>query len=131
MIKIELIHEPVSWLAHAGYGKRSFNPRFKEKDFVCYHVSKQYNGEVLEGPVSVTYDFYLPIPSSISKKQKAKILSGEILHVKRKDCTNMVKFYEDCIKGIVFRDDSQVVESIARKHYSEQPRVLINIRRIE
>lgn len=59
------------------------------------------------------------------------MLDGEIQHTKRKDVTNMVKFYEDCIKGIAFVDDAQVVEFTARKMYSDEPKVCIMVRGLE
>ena len=56
------------------------------------------------------------------------MLNNIIDHIVRPDCTNMQKFYEDCLKGIVIADDSQVVESIARKRYSDHPRTVITIK---
>lgn len=131
MILLRFDHIPVSWLAHSGYGRRSFNPKFKERDYVVYHTKQQYTGEPLTGPVSVIYAFHLPIPESTSKVKRQKMLDGEIQHTKRKDVTNMVKFYEDCIKGIAFVDDAQVVEFTARKMYSDEPKVCIMVRGLE
>ena len=128
MIQILLEGIPVSWLAHAGYGRRSFNPRFREKSYALYHIKLQYDQLPIEEAISICYEFEMPIPQSISKKKQMQMLGGIIEHIKRPDCTNMQKFYEDCLKGIVIKDDSQVVESIARKRYSDHPRTVISIK---
>lgn len=127
-ITIEIEGTPISWLSHAGYGRRSFNPRFREKAYTQFHIKEQYKGEVLKEAISVTYTFHMPIPKGNSKKKYAQMLNGVIEHIKRPDCSNLVKFYEDCLKGIVIEDDSQVVESIARKMYSDHPRTVIQIK---
>lgn len=123
-IKIDGI--PIPWKAHAGFGKRSFNPRFKEKQYVQFHVQDQYKGIQHPGAVIISYCFNMPIPKS-SKVNTQKMIEGKIPHLKRPDCTNMQKFYEDCMKGIVFVDDSQVVYSLAVKKYSENPSTLITV----
>lgn len=126
MIVIEGI--PVSWLAHAGYGRRSFNPRFKEKAYAQYHIREQHKKGIINSACSITYTFHMPIPKGVSKKKYMQMLNGVIEHTKRPDCSNLTKFYEDCLKGIAIQDDSLVVESIARKVYSDHPRTEINIK---
>lgn len=126
-IKIIIPGIPIPWMAHAGYGRRSFNPRYKEKSYTQWHIREQYQGAILEGAVSVCYDFGMPVPKGTSKVKTQKMLEAVIDHTKRPDCTNLTKFYEDCIKEIVFKDDSQVIESIAHKFYSEHPQTLITI----
>ena len=131
MIQLEIEGIPVSWKSHAGFGRRSFNPRFREKDYVTYHIKKQYSLPPIQGPVFITYDFYFPIPRSTSKVKRSKMLKDELSHIKRPDASNCIKFYEDCLKTIVIEDDSQVVEMIAKKHYSDHPRTYIIISKIE
>lgn len=119
---------PVPWMAHAGFGRRSFNPRFREKDYAVHYIKLQYGKDPFTGPVSVGYDFQMSISKSVSKKKHSQMVNNILEHTTRPDCTNLIKFIEDCLKGIVFVDDSQVTEIIARKRYSEHPRTVITIK---
>lgn len=127
MIEINISLEPVPWAAHRGFGKKSFNPRYKEREAYQWYIRQQYRGEPIEGAVAIFYNLYLPIPKSISKKLRASILAGEVMHTKRPDKTNCEKFIEDCLKGIVIVDDNQVWKCIVMKFYDEKPRVNILI----
>jgi len=126
VISIEIPGIPVSWKAHAGYGRKSFNPLYKERAMVQWYASQQ-TSEFLEGPIHVYYEFHLPIPKSFSKKNRALAISGELCHTKKKDCTNIIKFVEDAIKGLLFEDDAQVVSGKFKKLYSENPRTIIRL----
>lgn len=127
MIKIEIPLEPVPWAAHRGFGKKAFNPRYKEREAFQWYIRQQYRGEPIEGPVSIFYGFYLPIPKSISKKKLKDILDGNVKHTKKPDCSNCCKFTEDCLKGIVIVDDNQVWNCHSCKYYDKTPRVVIKI----
>jgi Holliday junction resolvase RusA-like endonuclease len=43
---------------------------------------------------------------------------------------NYDKFVSDCLTGIVWEDDSQVVEKISRKVYGEVEKVIIKVEAI-
>lgn len=119
------------WKAHAGFGRRSFNPMQKERDYVQYQLRKQYRGDLLTCPIRVSYDFYFVPPKSLSKKKRQEMLEGKVKHVTRPDCTNILKFQEDCLKGIVIKDDSIVFRTEVEKHYSESFRAIIKIYPLE
>lgn len=131
MITIEIPLLPVPWAAHQGFGRKSFNPRYKEREAYQWYIRSQWKEKPHEEAVSVFYDFYMPIPKSISKKKLQAILNREIMHTSRADVSNMLKFTEDCLKGIVFLDDAQVWQTSACKLYDLKPRVLINIFRFD
>jgi Holliday junction resolvase RusA-like endonuclease len=119
---------PVPWKAHGGYGKKSWNPRFEEKLFFQLEIKKQYENNLpLTIAVKFDYTFLFPIPESFSNKKKKSILEGRVQHIKRPDLTNCMKFTEDCFKEIVIKDDSQVIESAARKMYDMLPRTIVVI----
>jgi len=79
----------------------------------------------LTGAISVVMRFYMPIPKSTSKKKALLMEVGQIHHTKKPDSDNMTKFYYDVLKGIAWKDDSQVVHSDIKKMYSRDPRVEI------
>lgn len=56
-------------------------------------------------------------PSSWSKKRKNNYLNE--FHLVKPDLDNLVKYYLDCMNGIVFADDKQIVELAASKEYCD------------
>lgn len=54
------------------------------------------------------------------------MLKGEILPTSC-DCTNLQKLYEDCLKGIVIKDDRKVAKIFSEKVYGEKEGVFIQI----
>lgn len=86
----------------------------------------------LTGALSVDTSVFLPIPSSWSKKKTASALSGELRPVSsRQDLDNFIKFSLDCMNGMFFGDDHQVVKLSAEKWYSDVPRWEISIHVLE
>lgn len=121
-----------SWKSHAGYGKKSWNPLYKEREYVQYYLKKNYDSDILTCPVCIDYCYHVPIPKSFSLKKKTAAINHEIYPSHRCfDLTNATKFYEDCLKGIVIEDDCQVVKSTQKKIYSEHGgRVVISVHEI-
>jgi Holliday junction resolvase RusA-like endonuclease len=77
----------------------------------------------VEGPVVLTIEVRLPIPPSWSRKKQEEAASGNLRPCARPDVDNFAKAVLDGLNGIVWRDDAQVVELRASKHYSISPRV--------
>jgi Holliday junction resolvase RusA-like endonuclease len=128
MYEFKIDGSPVPWKAHGGYGRKSFNRNYEEKLYYQVEIKKQYHHDLpITVAVKFDYTFYMPIPKATSNKQRGKILEGRVRHIKRPDVTNCVKFIEDCFKGIVINDDSQVIEINARKVYGEDPRTIVKI----
>ena len=119
---------PVPWAAHRGYGRKSFNPRYKEREFYQWQIKSQYNQEApISGAVKLSYCFYMPIPKSISKARRTAMCNNTFPHLVRPDIDNLNKFLSDCLKTLVFEDDSQVVELNSRKIYSEIPKTFVQV----
>lgn len=64
---------------------------------------------LLEG-VRVSIAFYLPRPKSLPKRCTA--------HTKKPDVDKLVRSVCDSLSSVVFRDDAQVCELVAVKHYA-------------
>jgi Holliday junction resolvase RusA-like endonuclease len=79
----------------------------------------------MEGALRMYVDFYMLIPSSLSKI-KQKNLEGKP-HKKKPDLSNLIKFVEDVMNGLVYDDDRQIVEIIATKSWSYDPRTFIKL----
>src|SRR5277367_6374459 len=124
---ITIIGVPVAWKSHAGYGRKSFNPLWREREMYQEKIREQYHGGVLEIAVSCEYIFYRKIPESTSKKMRDKLLLGNIRPICRPDRDNYDKFLSDCLQGIVIEDDSQIVDGPVRKFYDDEPYTVIKI----
>lgn len=77
--------------------------------------------ELMTGPIELDVEFYLPRPKSLPNRIT--------YHTKRPDLDNLIKAVMDALNGVVWRDDSQVVEKHVYKYYacSERPHVTIDI----
>lgn len=83
----------------------------------------------IEKPNAVRVDILatFPVPSSWSKKRRTAALQGVEHHVSKPDLDNVQKAILDGMNGIVFEDDSQVIDSRTRKAYGPEPGVKVFI----
>lgn len=84
--------------------------------------------EPTERPVALLVYAFRAIPESWSGREKAKALAGAILPTSRPDADNHLKVAKDAMNGVVFKDDSQVVDARVIKRYSADPALLIEVR---
>lgn len=85
----------------------------------------------LQGPLSVSLRFRLPIPKSTTKRLRAAILAGEKAYLGAYDLDNMQKAFLDACNTICFEDDKQVVRLFSTKVASEKPGVDARIEALE
>lgn len=78
-------------------------------------------------PLDLRIYSYHPIPESDSLTIRAKKLAGIIRPTIKPDFDNVVKIVADALNKIAYYDDSQIVDSITRKFYSDNPRVEVLI----
>jgi Holliday junction resolvase RusA-like endonuclease len=76
-------------------------------------------GDVLEGPVSLTLQFFLAKPPSAPKKRWAPEV--------KPDLDKLVRAVEDALTGILYKDDAQIVQVSATKAYGLPERVEIKL----
>ena len=79
--------------------------------------------EVTTDAVRLTVAFHLPRPKYLKGKSAP--------HVTRPDCDKLVRSIFDSLTKVVWRDDSQVVELVASKHYAAVDAVPCAVIRIE
>lgn len=126
MISIKLDEVPVTWVAPKFGRGRAYDPKEAEKRATRFLIRQQYNGPLLDCIVRINLVFLIKIPKSASKKKRAEMLRHDIIPTK-KDCTNLQKYYEDCLKKIVIKDDRNVEYISSLKLYAEKDGVLITI----
>jgi len=83
-------------------------------------VAKKAMGstEPLETPLTVCVYIRVPIPASYSKKRTQACLDGSEKPIKKPDADNVAKAALDAMNGIVYKDDSQIVNLHIRKTYA-------------
>jgi Holliday junction resolvase RusA-like endonuclease len=85
----------------------------------------------LEGPVVATLFIALPIPASWSKKKQALAAADKLLPTGKPDSDNVVKAVFDALNGVVWNDDTQVVDHSAKKRYRSRPGVQVIVSPVE
>jgi Holliday junction resolvase RusA-like endonuclease len=85
----------------------------------------------LDGAIALDIQIAMPVPASWPKKRQAAALRGEVRPAGRPDLDNLLKAISDGMNGVVFRDDSQVVEVTARKIYGADPQARVVIQPME
>ena len=76
------------------------------------------SSECLETPVNLYLYIRTPIPQSYSKKRSEACLNGSEKPIKKPDASNVLKSVEDAMNGVVYKDDSQIVNIHVSKVYS-------------
>ena len=80
-----------------------------------------------EKPVRIEIQAVYQIPKSFSKKRTAAALAGSIKPLTKPDIDNVVKVVCDALNKVAYKDDTQVVEIVARKSYGIEPMLRIDI----
>lgn len=78
------------------------------------------SSEPLKGHLNVFLYLRYTVPPSYTKKRKEACLNG-FEFPKRIDLDNCYKSITDAMNGIVYLDDSQIVEAHIHKCYAEEP----------
>lgn len=140
MIKLVVYGEPVAQgrprFSTRGGFVRAYDPKKSSdfKDYVKLAAAEQMQGKFLfEGPLALSVSVYRSIPKSFSKKKMALAEQGIERPITKPDVDNYVKAIKDALKGIVWRDDSQIVDYVPPfgKFYSSKPRIEVEIREVE
>ena len=136
MIQFTVYGEPVAQgrprFTTAGGFVRAYDPKKSRdyKDYVRLVAVEKAPKEPIDGPVSLTIRVFRPIPKSFSKKKAELAENGSLRPTTKPDADNFLKSIKDALKGIIWRDDSQVVDVYVGKWYSSRPRIEIEIQEI-
>ena len=89
------------------------------EDHVRNEYRKAAHGQFFAGEVHMEIDCYFSIPKSTSKKKTALMVSGEIRPTKKPDADNVAKIVADALNNVAYKDDTQIVELIVRRWYTD------------
>lgn len=95
--------------------------------WTAQQAMKEYGCDLNSGPLRAEIGIALPVPSSWGKKVTEAALNGSVAPTKKPDMDNILKALFDAMNGIVFKDDSQVVEILSWKFYAATPETRISI----
>ena len=110
----------------------SIDTQETEEGKFLVQAMQQFKDPPLTGYLELSCGFYFPIPKSTSQKKRAMMLSEEIRPNKKPDLSNCIKFVEDCLNGLVWQDDVQIVSyGSMGKWYAEEPKTIIHIEILE
>lgn len=84
-----------------------------------------------DGPLEVCMEFYRPVQASLSKKERARRLSGVHRPTVKPDLSNYIKALEDGLNGIIWVDDNRIVQIVAEKKYSDRPHIVIEVNKVD
>lgn len=84
----------------------------------------------LSGEISATIKAYFPIPKSATKKRREEMAKETVGYTSKPDTDNLAKIVLDSINGLAYDDDSQVVQLTVTKHYSEEPRCVVELEEV-
>lgn len=98
------------------------NPRTKEwGQLMALAAQEHAPPELIEGPIALELTFTLKRPASVSERKRP-------LPTAKPDIDKLARCACDALKGIVWRDDSQVVDLHASKRYGGSPGCWVTVR---
>jgi Holliday junction resolvase RusA-like endonuclease len=104
--------------------QRFYNPNAKKIEAEKWKIKLAYRGRPYDGKVHIEFGFYFKPSSRIKAAQRDKMYGQE--HAEKPDIDNLIKFYNDLLKGIVFTDDKKVTRLIDPvKRWAREPKTEI------
>lgn len=117
-----------------GKGIRFYDPSSVEKTKIAWEARAQMLQNcfkpIKNGPIEARVTIFTHIPLSL-KKRALKQENESIFCFKRPDIDNYIKLIFDSLNKIAYHDDGQISELNARKIYSSNPRVEIELNSLE
>lgn len=86
--------------------------------------------EPLEGALSMRIIICRQYLKSFTKKQRFQAEDGALMPTTKPDIDNTAKSIMDSLNGIIYKDDSQVVELVLIKKYAEESCAFVEINTI-
>jgi len=130
MIEFFIAGNPQALKRHRTYRRGNINIQVdpsadaKQSFLAC---AMQYRPErPYDKPIMVTMEFRFQRPKSHYGAKGLKT-TAPALHTSRPDVSNLVKFCEDALNGIYYRDDSIIACLIAKKRYADVAGIAITI----
>ena len=99
------------------------DPKYTAYKYAITLTAKSKKPTIIEGPVFMKIEFFFDIPQSWSKSKR----ESAKWHTSKPDADNLIKGVKDALNGIVYKDDAQVCFVQARKQYSQEFGIMVEI----
>jgi Holliday junction resolvase RusA-like endonuclease len=113
---------------------KAYDPA-KSRDYKSYvrMIAAQHAPSApVEGAIEFSLRIFRAIPKGMPKYKREAAKAGQIRPVTKPDVSNVLKGVEDALKGVWYKDDSQIVGyGVLGKWYDERPRIEIMMRELE
>lgn len=103
------------------------------KSEVAQTAAEHFRGELLDGPLELELTFYSVRPAGHSGtgRNAGKLKdSAPEFPITRPDALKMARLVEDALQGVIYRDDSQIVDEHLYKRYGEPARCVIRVKEL-
>lgn len=137
MIKFEVLGEPISQgrpRASVINGKVRMRDPKKSKEYKQYvklAAAQHAPEQLLDEPLHLIVKVFRPIPKSFSKKKTQEAITGVLRPITKPDTDNYLKGVKDALSGVIWRDDSIIVDTSVSKYYSDKPRIEVEVYTLE
>lgn len=116
-------------------GKRAgvYSDQAVEKTSYQVKLISEFNREIFKGPLWASFYFFIVRPKShygTGKNADRLKKSAPVHPAKKPDISNLQKWVEDCANGILWVDDSQIIQTHAIKIYTSPGEGAMTIIRI-
>lgn len=102
------------------------------KSYVRLIAAQNAPDSLVEGAIEFSLRIYRAIPKGMPKYKREAAKEGRLRPVTKPDVSNVLKGVEDALKGVWYKDDSQIVGyGVLGKWYDERPRIEIMMRELE
>ena len=103
------------------------------KKLVAQQAQAYKPDELLTGALGMEIDIFRSAPKSISsvKKRQPDLKNERLRPITKPDVDNYAKGVKDALSGLIYKDDSQIVDLRIRKYYSLEPRVVVRAEQLD
>ncbi len=103
------------------------DPSKQDKETIQWHIRPYAPAEPYQGPVQLDITFYMPIPKGTPKLKTKQMINQTMYPIKRPDIDNLSYLVVNAMKGIIYEDDSQIVDLNLHKRYGETPKTVVKV----
>jgi Holliday junction resolvase RusA-like endonuclease len=109
--------------------RREVDPSASLKDDFLKIAYEHKPDKPMEGPIELRLHFFFPRPKAHYLKRGLRD-TAPWRHIGRPDIDNLIKFVQDSLNAVFFKDDSQIWKIECRKEYGDVPRTEVTIERM-
>lgn len=107
----------------------AFTPKAtKEYENLIAEAYRSFGGQLMDGYISVRIEAFYKIPKATTKEKRGMIAKGLLKPAVKPDIDNVIKAVLDGLNGVAYHDDNQVIYLTAEKYYSDEPRMIVEVK---